>query len=121
MKTCWPHSYTWTRTLKGVGLGLTHPKASMANGYAAEEALGFCTEYLNLREHTQRHIWENAEEESTRASIVEGTGRVIHLSKAEIQRAHEYVISHHGRTEAVRRSLVVCCTHHLVILRHCDI
>ena len=25
-----------------------HPEASMANGYAADEALGFCMEYLNL-------------------------------------------------------------------------
>lgn len=90
-------------TLKSFVRNKAHPEASMANGYAAEEALGFCTEYLNLQEHTKRHIWEDAEEESMKASVVEGTGHVIQLSVAELERAHAYVIDHHVRTEVLRR------------------
>lgn len=89
--------------LKSYVRNKTHPEASMANGYAADEALGFCTEYLNLQEHTMRHVWENAEEESTKASVVEGTGRVVHLSEVELERAHGYVISVHRQTQAMRR------------------
>lgn len=67
IKLCGPVGGRWMYpcerylgTLKSYVRNKTHPEASMANGYVAEEALGFCTEYLNLQEHTQRHIWENA-------------------------------------------------------------
>ena len=90
-------------TLKSFVRNKAHPEASMANGYAAEEALGFCTEYLNLQEHTKRHIWESSEDESMRASVVEGRGRVFKLSEAELQIAHTYVTMHHGRTEGMHR------------------
>ena len=75
----------------------------MAKGYGAEEALGFCTEYLNLQRYTKRHIWEAEEEESMRASVVEGRGRVYNMSEAELVRAHTYVIIHHSCTEDIRR------------------
>lgn len=75
----------------------------MAKGYVAEEALGFCTEYLNLQQYTKRHIWEADEEEGIRASVVEGAGRVFNISEAELQRAHTYVISHHGCTADMLR------------------
>lgn len=90
-------------TLKSFVRNKTHPEASMANGYVAEEALGFCTEYLNLQAHTKRHIWESNEEESMRASVVEGRGRVCNLSEAEMLRAHTYVIMNHGETVDMRR------------------
>lgn len=80
-----------------------HPEASMANGYAADEALGFCTEYLNLQAYTKRHVWESDEEEGMRASVVEGRGLARNLSGAEVDRAHNYVISNHGRTLDMRR------------------
>jgi hypothetical protein len=34
------------------------PEASMASGYAIDEALGFCTEYLAQYEHSSRRIWD---------------------------------------------------------------
>lgn len=61
-------------TLKSFVRNRAQPEASMAKGYVAEEALGFCTEYLNLHQYTKRHIWEAEEEESQRASVVEGGG-----------------------------------------------
>ena len=90
-------------TLKSFVRNKAKPEASMAKGYVAEEALGFCTEYLNLHQYTKRHIWEADEDESQRASVVEGAGRVYNMSAEELQRAHSYVILHHGCTESMRR------------------
>ena len=90
-------------TLKTFVRNRAQPEASMAKGYVAEEALGFCTEYLNLHQYTKRHIWEAEEEESQRAYVVEGGGRVYNISEAELERAHTYVIEHHGCTEDMRR------------------
>ena len=90
-------------TLKSYVRNKAHPEASMANGYAVDEALGFCTEYLNLQQHTKRHIWEAEEEESMRASVVEGGGRVFNISEAELERVHNYIIHHHGCMEDMRR------------------
>ena len=75
----------------------------MANGYTAEEALGFYTKYLNLQRYTKRHIRELEEEESMKASVVEGGGRVFHISEAEVERAHKYIIHHHACIEDMRR------------------
>ena len=90
-------------TLKSFVRNRSQPEASMAKGYVAEEALGFCSEYLNLRQYTNRHIWEAGEDESLRASVVEGAGRVYNLAEAEVERAHTYIIMHHGCTEQMRR------------------
>ena len=90
-------------TLKSFVRNKAQPEASMAKGYVAEEALGFCTEYLNLHQYTKRHIWEAKEEESLKASVVEGGGRVFNISEAELDRVHTYIIQHHGCTEDFRR------------------
>ena len=89
--------------LKSFVRSKAHPEASMANGYAAEEALGFCTEYLNLQAHTKRHVWETKEEEGFRAAVVQGQGRVLNMSGPEVERAHNYVVLNHVRTADMRR------------------
>lgn len=38
-----------------------------------------------------------------RASVVEGPDRVLNLSGAKLDRAHNYVILNHGRTLDMRR------------------
>ena len=96
-------------TLKSFVRNKAHPEASMANGYAVEEALGFCTEYLNLSQYTKRHIWESEEEESMRALVVEGGGRVFNISEAEIDRVHNYIVMHHGCMEDMRRYVTIWC------------
>ena len=110
IKLCGPVGGRWMYpcerylgTLKSFVRNKAQPEASMAKGYVAEEALGFCTEYLNLYQYTKRHIWEADEEESLRASVVEGGGHVYNISKAELKRAHTYVIMHHSCTEDMRR------------------
>ena len=89
--------------LKSFVRSKAHPEASMANGYAAEEALGFCTEYLNLHTHTKRHVWESKEEQGMRGSVVEGRGRIRTLSTSDVAMAHDYVLGHHVRTLEMRR------------------
>ena len=90
-------------TLKAFVRSKAHPEASMANGYAAEEALGFCTEYLNLHSHTKRHVWDTEEDQGLRAAVVEGRGRVFNMAGPQLERAHEHVVLHHGRTLDMRR------------------
>lgn len=110
MELCGPVGARWMYpcerylgTLKSFVRNKARPEASMANGYAAKEALGFCTEYLKLSKYTHRHVWDSAEEESMRASVVEGTGRVHRLSEVELDTVHAYVIHNHPRTETMRR------------------
>lgn len=90
-------------TLKSYVRSRVHPEASMANGYAAEEALGFCTEYRNLQAYTSRHVWETEEDQGMVGSVVEGRGRILHLSSSELAKAHKYVIEHHGCTMEMKR------------------
>lgn len=90
-------------TLKSYVRNKAHPEASMANGYAAKEALGFCTEYLNLDKYTKRHVWETEEEQGMKGSVVEGRGRVFRLTGPALERAHSYIILHHARTLDMRR------------------
>ena len=90
-------------TLKTYVRSRSHPEASMANGYAASEAMGFCTEYLNLHEYTHRHVWETEEEQGMRGCVVQGRGRVLNMSSSEVTRAHNYVIMHHDNTLDMRR------------------
>jgi hypothetical protein len=75
----------------------------MANGYSVEEALGFCTEYLNLQVYTKRHVWDSEEDQGMRACVVEGRGSALNLTPSELERAHNYVILHHHLTLAYRR------------------
>ena len=88
--------------LKSFVRNKAHPEASMAKGYVAEEALGFCTEYLQLERHIGRHIWDAVGEESKVAAVVEGHGRAFSMSDAELQRVHTYVIGHHAHTKQMR-------------------
>ena len=90
-------------TLKSYVRSTTHLEASMANGYAADEALGFCTKYLNLQTYTKRHVWETDEEQSMKGSVVEGRGRVLNMVGAEVANAHNYVILNHPQTVQMRR------------------
>ena len=87
----------------------------MANGYAAEEALGFCTEYLNLEAYTKRRVWDTEEDKGMHSCIVEGRGRLLTVSEEEVARAHNYVVLHDERTAELRRYgiLGLCKSHNL--------
>ena len=89
--------------LKSYVRSRSHPEASMANGYVAEEALGFCMEYLNLQTYTKRNVWDSEEDKGMHGCVVEGRGRMFNLTEAEMQRTHSYVVLHHERTLEMRR------------------
>ena len=64
-------------TLKSYVRSKAQPEASMANGYEAEEALGFCTEYLNFQSYIKRHVWESDEQHGMMGAVVQGRGCVF--------------------------------------------
>ena len=100
----WMYPYErYLGVLKTYVRSRAHPEASIANGYSAEEALGFCTEYQNLQAYTKRHVWEAEEEQGMVASVVEGRGRVFNLSEPELAAAHKYILEHHGCLQELRR------------------
>jgi hypothetical protein len=70
------------------------PEASMAQGYVADEALGFCTEYFDMYPHTTRRVWDFEEELCDSGEVLLGAPRRVTLSPKEIEDIHEYVLSH---------------------------
>jgi hypothetical protein len=47
----------------------------MAIGYSTEEALGFCTKYIQDVKSTRRRVWDEKEEPIMHDEIIEGNGR----------------------------------------------
>ncbi len=45
---------------------------SMAIGYAIEEALGFCTSYVQQLKSTRRRVWDDLEEPTMHDEMLEG-------------------------------------------------
>jgi len=58
---------------------VVQPKGNMAIGYAIEEVLGFCTEYIQRSQSTRR-VWDNKEEPIVHDEIFEGNGCPHRLS-----------------------------------------
>ena len=63
----------------------------MARGYIIEEALGFCTEYMQKCTMTTRRVWDDKEEPSTNDEVLQGKGRRRILSTKLQQWIHEFV------------------------------
>lgn len=74
------------------------PEASMAQGYAVDEALGFCTEYFDMYPHSTRRIWDPEEELRDSGELVEGAHHSVTLSHAELEELHDHVITHSVHT-----------------------
>ena len=47
----------------------------MAQGYIMDEALGFCTEYMQTCTMSQRRVWDDKEDPTMNDEILEGKGR----------------------------------------------
>jgi hypothetical protein len=52
----------------------------MAIGYAIEEALGFCAEYIQGSQSMKRRVWHDKEEPTMHVKILEGNGCPHRLS-----------------------------------------
>jgi len=68
------------------------PEGCMAMGYMYDEALGFCTKYLSLYEHTRRRMWDPYEELTNVGEVLEGKPKPRILKDMELHIVHEYVL-----------------------------
>ena len=68
-------------------------EGSIARGYTIEEALGFCTEYMQDCELTRRRTWDDEEEARAKSEVVEGKGRYRLLTAELRERIHEFVLT----------------------------
>ena len=83
----------YLKTLKGYVRQRAQPEGSMARGYSMEEAIGFCTEYMQNCSVTARRVWDDTEEPSMNEELLEGKGRRRVLT-ADLQHwIHEFVIN----------------------------
>jgi hypothetical protein len=48
----------------------------MANGYALDEALGFCTECMQKYTITSHRVWDDKKDPTMNDEILEGVGRL---------------------------------------------
>lgn len=83
----------YLKRLKGYVRQRAKPEGSMARGYTIEEALGFCTEYMQDCELTRRRTWDDEEEVGAKSEVVEGTGRYRLLTSELRARIHEFVLT----------------------------
>jgi hypothetical protein len=62
------------KTLKDYVWTFARPEGSIAEGYAMEETLGFCTEYMSRFSTTRRRVWDAIKEQSMVDEVLEGKG-----------------------------------------------
>ena len=67
------------------------PEDSMAVGYAYDDVLGFCTEYLQDFEHSSHRMWDANEEDRDTKEVLEGSGKDVVFSDADLYNIHDYV------------------------------
>jgi hypothetical protein len=65
----------YLKTLNGYVQNKARPKGSMAKGYALEEVLGFCIEYIQDFIATRRRVWDDKEDPAMIDEVLEGSGR----------------------------------------------
>ena len=93
----------YMKTLKGYVRQRAQPEGSMARGYIMEEALGFCTEYMQNCTVTSRRVWDDKEEPSTNDEVLQGKGRRRVLSPQLQQWIHEFVLNNAEILEDYRK------------------
>jgi hypothetical protein len=62
----------YMKTLKDFVHTYARPEGSMAEGYAMEDTLGFCTEYLTRYSPTARRVWDEKEEQIMVEEMLQG-------------------------------------------------
>ena len=110
LEICGPVHYRWCYSMERY-LGTlvryvrdrSRPEAGMASGYAVDEALGFCTEYFSLYQHTKRRVWDAEEEMRDSGELLIGKGRFKRLTQEEKEHIHSYVLRNSVYTEALLR------------------
>ena len=65
----------YLKTLKGYVRQRAQPEGSMARGYSMEEAIGFCTKYMQNWSVTARRVWDDTKKPSMNEELLEGKER----------------------------------------------
>lgn len=68
-------------------------RGGMAEGYALEESLGFCTEYIQEFESTRRRVWDDKEDARVADEVPEGNGKPRKMSSRFRAWAHNYILN----------------------------
>jgi hypothetical protein len=93
----------YMKTLKDFVRTHARPEGSMAEGYAMEETLGYCTEYLTRFEPTSKRVWDDKEDPIMNDEIVQGGGLQRTLGEDERVWAHEFVVNNSAHLESWKR------------------
>jgi hypothetical protein len=64
----------YLKTLKGYVRLQSNPEGSMAQGYIMDEAVGFCTEYMQHCCESERRVWDDKEKPAMNSEVMEGNG-----------------------------------------------
>jgi hypothetical protein len=64
----------YLKTLKGYVRLRSNPEGSMAQGYIMDEAVGFCTEYMQHCCESERRVWDDKEKPAMNSEVMEGNG-----------------------------------------------
>jgi hypothetical protein len=70
----------YMKVFKGHLKNMARLERNMVNGYAVEETLGFCTEYIQEVIPTRRTMWDDNENPTMHDEILEGNGHPCRLS-----------------------------------------
>ena len=74
----------------------------MAQGYITEEALGFCTEYMQDCSMSERRVWDDIEDPKMNDEVLEGRGRLRKLPLQLRDWVHVFVLNNAAPLEAYR-------------------
>lgn len=65
----------YLKALEGYVWNHATPQVNLGEGYAIDEALHFCREYMQLYTITSRRVWDDMEDPIMNDEILEGVGR----------------------------------------------
>jgi hypothetical protein len=93
MHTRWMYPMErYMKTLKDYVRTYARPEASIAEGYAMSETLGYCTEYMQQFPGTRRRVWDDKEEQFMNDELVQGKGWPRHMSDQFRAWIHDFVV-----------------------------
>jgi hypothetical protein len=92
----------YLKRLKDYVRTYARPKASMAEGYAMSETLGYCTEYMDRFEGTRRRFWDEKEENIINDEIVQCNGWPRDMTPQLRSWAHDFVLNNSSGLEEWR-------------------
>ena len=100
--TRWMYPYErYFKTLKGYVRNLVKPEGCIAQGYQAEQALGFITEYMSDYNLTSRRVWDDKEPTMV-DEILEGKGKPQVLSQELRNAMRDFVLDNASHIEPYR-------------------